>query len=462
MTQPLGAYSFLPWLRQGLANQITAADLDPDVKTRPQITVELALRGDKLDGSGVDTLPVVKNIALFGPGDIAGIDRRSIVRTEPRDGITNFEPNYLVCIEFYDEDFPWRYTPAAPDLAKRRLRPWLTLLVLKDDGTEFSEGQSVTGKPLPYIDVPNPNVFPRADELWAWAHVHVNRSLAAGDAEFVSEDMDAVIPRLSALLGENADLAYSRLICPRKLSANTGYHAVLIPTFEVGRRAGLGLGLDDIPATMSSWDAGPRPQGQSYPIYHRWSFRTGTTGDFETLVRLIRPQPVDPKVGFREMDVQDPRSNLRGLDKPELGGILKLGGALQPPANDPPDPPDIFETWDEPFPRPMQEDLAQLINLPEQYQRANDPEPIITPPLYGTWHALMKRVLTSADGTPILPAENWVHRLNLDPRFRVAAGLGTRVVQDQQEQLMDAAWSQVSASCSRCSAASASVNSRLR
>ena len=36
-----------------------------------------------------------------------------------------------------------------------------------------------------------------------------------------------------------------------------------------------------------------------------------------------------------------------------------------------------------------------------------------------------------------------MHRLNLDPRFRVAAGIGTRVVQDQQEKYMDAAWEQI-------------------
>src|SRR6267378_5877392 len=171
MTQPLGTYSFLPWLRQGLANQITAADLDPNIKTRPQITVELALQGDKLDGSGVDSLPVAKQIALFGPGDIVGVDRRAIVRTEPRDGITNFEPNYLACIEFYDEDFPWRYTPAAPDLAKGRLRPWITLVVLSE--SEFTDGKSFKDRPLPYVDVSNMNAFQRADELWAWAHVHV-------------------------------------------------------------------------------------------------------------------------------------------------------------------------------------------------------------------------------------------------------------------------------------------------
>src|SRR6185436_9415826 len=59
------------------------------------------------------------------------------------------------------------------------------------------------------------------------------------------------------------------------------------------------------------------------------------------------------------------------------------------------------------------------------------------------WHALMKRVLTNRDGTAITPAENWVHRLNLDPRFRVAAGFGTRVIQENQEDLMNAAWEQI-------------------
>ena len=49
---------------------------------------------------------------LVGPGDIVGINRRAVVRTEPRNGVTDFEPNYLAFIEFYDEDFPWRYTPA--------------------------------------------------------------------------------------------------------------------------------------------------------------------------------------------------------------------------------------------------------------------------------------------------------------------------------------------------------------
>src|SRR5262245_42576919 len=142
----LGTYSFLPWLRSGLANQITAEDFDPSVKVRASISVQLEGKGDKL-GGGQQTVTVTRPVALFGPGDIVGIDRRAIHRVEPRDWITNFEPNYLPQIEFYDEDFPWRYTPAAPNLAKGRLRPWIALVVLTED--EFKDGKDIRDKPVP-------------------------------------------------------------------------------------------------------------------------------------------------------------------------------------------------------------------------------------------------------------------------------------------------------------------------
>lgn len=440
MTKPIGTYCFLPWLRQGLANQITAADFDNTVKLRAEVKVTLEARGDNV-GGGTQTVSFERPVALFGPGDIVGIDRRTIFRTEPRNLITNFEPNYLAHVEFYDEDFCWRYTPAAPDLAKGRLRPWIVLVVLEEG--EFTEGKDVKDRPLPYVDVSNMAAFPKAEELWAWAHVHINRSLAANETEYFSTDMNAVIPKLEAVLRENPDLGYSRLICPRKLKENASYDAFLMPSFETGRRAGLNLDLADAPATMSAWDPAGRPDPTSFPYYHRWHFRTGLSGDFEALVKMLVPKPVDPRVGFREMDVQHPGSNVPGLDKPALGGVLMLGGALQPPDKDPPEPPDQYETWDAPFPRPLQVSLANLINLPDLYQSLGDPDPIITPPLYGRWHALTGRVLKELDGTPIVPNDNWVHRLNLDPRFRAAAGIGTRVIQDQQEKFMDAAWEQI-------------------
>lgn len=431
----LGAYSFLPWLRQGLANQIASQDFDDAVKLRASVTVSLEARGDKI-GGGVQAIAVDKPVALFGPGDIVGIDRRTIFRTEPRDWITNFEPNYLPAIEFYDEDLPWRYTPAAPNAAGR-LRPWITLVVLAE--SEFADGLDMTGKPVPFIDVNDLTVFPKADELWAWAHVHVNRSLAADAAEFVSGDMGAVIPKLQAVLNENPDLAYSRLVSPRKLAPNTPYHAFLVPSFEAGRRAGLGLELGDVAATASAWEAPGRPSPASFPYYFRWYFRTGETGDFESLVRLLTPKPVDLRVGFRDMDMLDPGSNVVGFTMAHENGILRLGGALQPPGT----APDPSDDWDQAFPHPLQVDLADLINLPDFYKTGDHPDPIIAPPLYGRWHAFADRVLEDRDGAPLPNLQNWVSRLNLDPRFRVAAGIGARVIQEGQETFMDAAWEQI-------------------
>ena len=56
-------------------------------------------------------------------------------------------------------------------------------------------------------------------------------------------------------------------------------------------------------------------------------------------------------------------------------------------------------------------------------------DPIIAPPLYGHWHALIDRL------DPTLAPTSWFHRLNADPRYRAAAGLGARVVRKNQEAL---------------------------
>jgi hypothetical protein len=469
MSDEIAAYSFLPWLRDGLANLITAKDGDAGVKLRATIPVTLHLTGDGVAGpaQGQD---VTRNVALYGPGDIIGIDRKTIIRAEPHHGIkiTNFEPNYLPLIEFYDEDLPWRYTPAGADAAgpaaaRNRLRPWIALVVLADN--EFQQGANVKNRPLPFIQPKDFTVLPDAAELWCWAHVHVNRSLAASDAEMASDDMNAVLPKLQATLNENPDLAYSRLISPRKLAPKTAYHAFVVPVFESGRLAGLGLDPAGAPhATFSAWaDYNGRPESLNIPYYHSWNFRTGETGDFESLVRLLKPQPVDKRVGTRDMDVQTPGSNLPGITDPKLKGILKLGGALRVPREDY-TPTELIEVdkydhWAKPYPGAFQSKLADLINLADDYAAdapsaanaasglgsavENDPDPLVTPPLYGTWHALTKRLLRQRDGSGASPNDNWVHELNLDPRYRVAAGFGTGVIQKNQETYMDAAWAQI-------------------
>jgi hypothetical protein len=477
MSHPLATYSFLPWLRQGLANNLAQNDMDVTVKTRAAINVQLTLKAQGVAGAVPDA-PVSKAVQLYGPGDIVGIDRKAIVKHEPRDWITNFEANYLPYIEFYDEDFPWRYTPARPN--GHRLRPWIMLVALKEN--EFSEGKNVKGKPLPFIEVGNAGeLFPPADQLWAWAHVHVNRSLGANESEVVSNDGEAVAARFQDALGQNPDLAYSRVLCPRQLEAKQAYHAFLIPVFETGRLAGLGLDIEAAPhATFSAWASYEGKVGAAqFPYYFRWTFQTGEVGDFEYLVRLLKPQPIDTRVGVRDMDVRAPGSNLSGIEQAELGGILKLGGALRIPRStmnpEELETFDMYDQWAQPFPQPFQLDLAAFINLDDDYAAMSaedahgqahlpedltdyddenpDQDPLITPPLYGRWHALSNRLLVKRDGAPVEGSQftnaegklvsNWLHELNVDPRFRVAAGFGTDVVKDQQEAYMKIAWEQV-------------------
>lgn len=180
-------------------------------------------------------------------------------------------------------------------------------------------------------------------------------------------------------------------------------------------------------------------------------------------MRLLKARPVDTRVGRRDLDVSEPGSNVRGQADPALGGVLKLGGALRVPREDytPEELAELdrYENWATPFPRPIQQDLAALVDLADDYAAVaaadanattglgdgveDNPDPLVTPPLYGAWHALTKRLLSDRDGAPVTPVDNWVHGLNLDPRHRVTAGFGTSVIQRGQETYMEAAWEQV-------------------
>jgi len=181
--QPIAAYSFIPWARQGLGIYIREADLDATVKIRGSIAVNLELTGEQIAGGTITEALPPRAVQLYGPADIVGIDAKAIIRTEPRAWTTNFETNYVPFIEFYDEDFPWRYTPAKASDDQKRLRPWLALVVLEESEI-VSEGPGGLGRPLPFIEVANAaQKFPPADQLWAWAHVHVNGALPGDPAD---------------------------------------------------------------------------------------------------------------------------------------------------------------------------------------------------------------------------------------------------------------------------------------
>lgn len=446
-------YIFLPWLRRGLAKQIAEADpLNGSAieEPRPRLNLNVRLLADDVEKK---TIP--QEVVLIGPGDISGINTSAIVKTEPLAGVNNFEPNFFPFIEFYEEDFPWRYTPAKA-AAERRLRTWISLIVLEEGEFERIQNRASRGKSNIHI-AGNliQKVLPLIGQSWAWAHVHVNEN------NFTTSDLAETGNRnikIARVLNSNPNLGVSRLMCPRKLKATTKYYAFVVPSFERGRLAGLGAKKNEIEAIgrfIPSWSEQTN-SALELPIYYEWSFQTGTE-DFEALAKKIVPRDLGgTEVGKLWMDASninygdsfDYNGNLEP-DKPERLGMLPFEGALKLPG--PPSLPMTMRTGQQE--KDFVKSLSGLINLGVQYRHklksqlqwsvtipGNDQDdPLLVPPIYGRWY-------TKPDGDATvdpLKIADWLEQLNLDPAFRVAAGLGSEVVKEYQEEYVSRAWEQL-------------------
>jgi hypothetical protein len=395
-------YSFLPWVRHGAASAVRNPDtLGPGLPLRPLLPVGLRVNGRS---------DVAASLQLYGPGDVTGLDSRAILRSDPPHLADGFEPNYFPAIEFDRPDLPWLFTPATGD-AQGRLRPWICMVVVrKQPGVSLGSDRV---RPLPVLAIRPPAIpsaeLPDLGESWAWAH-----------AQVVSADNTP----LRDLLAPDADESLSRLICPRRLAPGQSYFACLAPAFETGRRAGLGEPEPPTEAGLApAWRLGPTLQSIELPVYYHWEFSTGADGDFESLARRLHPGSLPAEVGSRPLSLAH-----AGFGLPD-GGSLPMEGALRLPR--PADAPAPTT------PAAFAQSLLVLLNMPETLRRAGDPDPIVAPPTYSSWQAA--QTLSDQD------APAWMRRLNLDPRYRAAAGVGALVIQDQQEQLMASAWDQLGA-----------------
>jgi hypothetical protein len=98
-------YVFLPWVRQGAASGIQT----PDSLVANQAGVASVSVKLRINDSGADDID--RQVRLYGPGDVTGIDPQQVIRTEPRHLATDFEPNYFPAIEFDSPDFPLAVYP---------------------------------------------------------------------------------------------------------------------------------------------------------------------------------------------------------------------------------------------------------------------------------------------------------------------------------------------------------------
>jgi len=404
MTATYGRYHFRSWVRRGVGADAGEVD-SATIPARASMDVTLEVTALQA-GVAVDVAPPPKvTVHLFGPGDVIGIDPRHIIRTEPRNLTVNFEPNFLAGIEFDQPDFPWLFTPALPN--GDRLRPWLALVVLKD--AEFLT-PPVAPNPLPVIDVTSMSALQTLTDSWNWAHAQV------------SADTD-----LTTTMAGNPAAAISRLLCPRRLDPETSYTAFLVPAFDVGRQAGLGTDVTSIAAANPAWTA-QTAAPLRLPVYYRFEFRTSDAGDFESLVRKLTPTVLPAAVGIAPMAVDHPADGV-----PSAGPPIGLEGALRSVST-------IATPWAGPDRDAFQTAVQDLVNegttAPlDDPDNPRPKDPRIVPPAYGKWHAGAAGVDRSVPG--------WLPDLNLDPRNRTGAGMGSQIVQGQRVALMASAWTQV-------------------
>lgn len=404
--------SFLPWVKHklGRAAGPIAGTLRP--------TISLLLTTQVSDGNAQPQEEVTTTqLELYGPGDVVGLTPAAILRTTPAAETQNFSPLHLPSIEFREEDLPWRYSPEAVT-ANNQVRPWCFLLVLEED--EFTTLPQ-NAAPLPGIAVKAGVPQPDFNQLSLLAHVQVNQVL-----ETTPEAVEAF---LAGPLQQNPSLAFSRLFSSRRLRPNTRYAAFLLPAYEAGRQAGLGEAVTVTGVTDPAWPASTTAlstAARSFPVYHQWRFQTGTGSDFESLARLLQPSTIGTNT-----------TNQLRVSTPIVGGgsnagvfTLALPGVLEPLA-----------MADETLPAAIAQNMYHALEpgfIPGLVGSGG--RPVIVPPLYG--RAYMNSPVL-ADPLTDSGLDAWPGQVNLDPRYRVIAALGSQLVQEQQEEYVRRAWDQV-------------------
>src|SRR5262245_48986442 len=158
---------FLPWVQPGVAANIPDQATDRLTANQPsRVTLPVTL--------AINNVPVTQDVRLLGPANVKGIDPQQVVRTEPKAGTNNFEPNYFPAIEFDRPDFLWLFSPAKAD-GQGRLRPWLCLIVVrKQAGIELSASSAQSLPVLTIKDPAKPSAeLPDLSEGWVWAHAQM-------------------------------------------------------------------------------------------------------------------------------------------------------------------------------------------------------------------------------------------------------------------------------------------------
>lgn len=418
----------LPYYRKGLSNSITSSG---QLKQhRATLKVNLGVELDKkVDHTRVEKLLDGQEIQLMGPADVKWVQKKAISRISPPEGAkTRLFKEYLPYVEFFEEDLPWRYTPVATTDAD--FRPWMTLIAVKEDEVSFHVNSN--GTKLATLQIGSEErygeIFPNAKLLFNVAHVQIDSAV-----EVTRENVND-------LLDENPDCGISRILCTSILEENSSYVALLIPTYELGRLAGLGLSVDDVRLGKCAWEnllanQNQRPNGLTFPVYFKWKFRTSIVkADFKTLASRLfftGEKEYDQMKAYLDVDISQSGLEDVYFDEEKVmdvpAALMLDKKNLKPRKED-----DSYTT--------ALKDLLELNPVLKENETGEinmEEDPWIVPPVYGARHLLTTQAQFANNQIDV------VKEVNLQLKNRVAAGMGSAIVKKNQEQFVNRAWKKV-------------------
>lgn len=430
----------LPYLRKGLAKEITG---QPEgIRASFSVKADLVgtVAGSEENAEEVSVKTEEQRFALAGPVDVKSVEAVAISEVVPADKSEGYSMEFMPYIEFYEEDFPWRYTPLA---ASGTLKPWLLLLACKDD--EFTLTKDNKGYRRVTVDPKGEGFYPKVEEFYKLAHVQVTMP------DWTSDDVDP-----AAYVNENPDDGISRLFCFRPLEAGTRYTMFLVPAFELGRRAGMGESLEGARLDQLAWN--DQSSKLSFPVYYQWSFKTGgesflTLAQKQTFIsdEEFKALPDGLKLDIQETGLKEYRSYTETINEDKVlvdmpAALVKHGFDESKLTEEVPKLKMMSRSGQNPT--HMTDELKNLqLMSPVFNQNADDlndgktdfseqEDPWVVPPVYGARHVL-------ATKEDFKNEKLFLNKLNLRFRNRAAAGLGVSVVKRNQEVFTNRAWGMI-------------------
>lgn len=358
--------NFTSWQRSAIYNLVKSPALE-DGRLSGEISITLT---DAADGKSVQR---PARFQIHGPGDVTTVNPRRILRRAPQADSRDAETTKMVHIDFSDPTIPWQYSPVLA--SSTALQPWIALLVGTDSEIVVNE-----------------------------------RNATVRVAPTALADLDLATSHRWAFVQDEAGHGeIARLICPHRserasppevMESDTKYLAVVVKAFD---RAG-----------KAAWQH-PLDEAVTLDLLHWWTFRTGDSGDFETLATAIRPRDAS---GLGRAPVHYERGDLSV-------GLYARGAISNLTADTDTEQAEVEKA---------RVDLTKLRDDVAALER-DDPlgRKVIGLPLYGEPWAAVPR------------ATMWGRQLNDDPRLRGTAGVGVSMGQAAQDDLVAAVVAQLGA-----------------